>query len=85
MRALTAARPDEAERLLAPWRELERARATLRLEVLSYGLPGSGPGSDRLAGRTLTLADHLHIPAVLTHAVRYADPGHHRLAVRDSS
>ncbi|BDH10534.1 DNA polymerase III subunit alpha [Streptomyces hygroscopicus] len=80
VRALTAARPDEAERLLAPWLKLERAGATLRLEVLSYGLPGSGPGSDRLAGRTLTLADRLRIPAVLTNAVRYADSAQHRLA-----
>ncbi|MFJ9406773.1 DNA polymerase III subunit alpha [Streptomyces sp. NPDC101393] len=79
-RALTAAQPDEAVRLLAPWRELEQAGATLRLEVLSYGLPGSGAGSDRLAGRTLALADRLHIPAVLTNAVRYADPSQHRLA-----
>jgi error-prone DNA polymerase len=58
----------------------------LRLEVLWYGLPGTGPGSLRLAARTLGLADQLGIPAVLTNAVRYADPGQHRLAdVLDSA
>ena len=84
VRARAAGRPDRAERLLAPWREL--VGASLRLEVLWYGLPGTGPGSLRLAARTLGLADQLGIPAVLTNAVRYADPGQHRLAdVLDSA
>ncbi|GAA2258000.1 DNA polymerase III subunit alpha [Streptomyces amakusaensis] len=78
VRALSAGRPDVAERLLAPWRELVGDR--LRLEVLWYGLAGTGPGSLRLAARTIGLADRLGIPAVLTNAVRYADPGQHRLA-----
>jgi error-prone DNA polymerase len=78
VRALSAGRPGIAERLLAPWREL--VGEALRLEVLWYGLPGTGPGSLRLAARTLGLADQLGIPAVLTNAVRYADPGQHRLA-----
>ncbi|MCW2871270.1 MAG: dnaE3, partial [Streptomyces oryziradicis] len=78
VRALSAGRPDIAERLLVPWREL--LGAALRLEVLGYGLPGTGPGSLRLAARTLGLADQVGIPAVLTNAVRYADPGQHRLA-----
>lgn len=44
------------------------------------GEGGLGPGSLRLAAHTLALADHLGIPAVLTNAVRYADPGQHRIA-----
>lgn len=78
VRALSAGRPDRAEELLAPWRDL--FGAGLRLEVLSYGTGGTGPGSVRLAARTLQLADRLGIPAVLTNAVRYADPAQHRLA-----
>ncbi|MBT2450700.1 DNA polymerase III subunit alpha [Streptomyces sp. ISL-43] len=78
VRALAAGRPDVAERLLAPWREI--AGPDLRLEVLWYGLSGTGPGSLRLAARTLALADRLGIPAVLTNAVRYADPAQHRIA-----
>ncbi|MFE2342918.1 DNA polymerase III subunit alpha, partial [Streptomyces sp. NPDC059431] len=78
VRALAAGRTDLAERLLAPWRET--VGPGLRLEVLWYGLPGTGPGSLRLAARTLGLADRLGIPAVLTNAVRYADPAQHRLA-----
>ncbi|MFF9786284.1 DNA polymerase III subunit alpha [Streptomyces nigrescens] len=77
-RALSAGRPDLAERLVAPWKDL--AGPDLRLEVLWWGLPGTGPGSLRLAARTLGLADQLHIPAVLTNAVRYADPHQHRVA-----
>ncbi|GAA0294350.1 DNA polymerase III subunit alpha [Streptomyces turgidiscabies] len=42
--------------------------------------PGTGPGSLRLAARTLALADRTRTPAVLTNAVRYADPDQHRLA-----
>ncbi|MGW6688358.1 DNA polymerase III subunit alpha [Streptomyces sp. NPDC054961] len=84
VRALEAGRPDLAERLLAPWREL--VGPGLRLEVLWYGLSGTGPGSLRLAARTLGLADRLAVPAVLTNAVRYADPSQHRLAdVLDSA
>jgi DNA polymerase III alpha subunit len=73
-----AGRPDIAERLLTPWREL--LGAAMRLEVLWYGLTGTGPGSLRLAARTLGLADQLGIPAVLTNAVRYLDQSQHRLA-----
>ncbi|MGW6706814.1 PHP domain-containing protein, partial [Streptomyces sp. NPDC054956] len=78
VRALAAGRPDVAERLLAPWREI--AGPDLRLEVLWYGLSGTGPGSLRLAARTLDLADRLGVPAVLTNAVRYADPAQRRIA-----
>ncbi|WP_371797167.1 DNA polymerase III subunit alpha [Streptomyces sp. NBC_01718] len=78
IRALSAGRPDIAEGLLVPWREL--AGPNLRLEVLHWGLEGLGPGSLRLAAHTLGLADRLSIPTVLTNAVRYADPAQHRIA-----
>ncbi|MFM9452342.1 DNA polymerase III subunit alpha [Streptomyces europaeiscabiei] len=78
VRALAAGRPDVAERLLAPWREL--CGPALRLEVLWYGLAGTSPGSLRLAGRTLQLGDRLGIPVVVSNAVRYADADQHRLA-----
>ncbi|MFB6441746.1 DNA polymerase III subunit alpha [Streptomyces sp. NPDC056411] len=72
-RALAAGRPDRAARLIVPWRELY-GRA-LRLEVVDHGRPGSGPGSTRLAARTLGFAVDQGVRAVLTNAVRYADPG----------
>lgn len=78
VRALSAGREDVAEVLLAPWREL--VGANLRLETVWWGVPGTGPGSLRLAARTLALADRLGVAAVLTNAVRYADPGQHRVA-----
>ncbi|MFI8515320.1 DNA polymerase III subunit alpha [Streptomyces sp. NPDC085460] len=78
VRALAAGRGDVAERLLRPW--IATVGAGLRLEIVCWGLPGTGPGSVRLAAHTLLLADRLGIPAVLTNAVRYADPAQHRLA-----
>ncbi|WP_329529544.1 DNA polymerase III subunit alpha [Streptomyces sp. NBC_01462] len=78
VRALSAGRPDVAEQLLAPWRELADER--LRLEAVYLGLQGTGPGSLRLAARTVGLAGELGVRAVLTNAVRYADPTQHRLA-----
>ncbi|MFG3590612.1 DNA polymerase III subunit alpha [Streptomyces sp. NPDC047990] len=78
VRALSAGRPDLAQQLLAPWRELADER--LRLETVYLGLRGTGPGSLRLAARTVGLADELGVRAVLTNAVRYADPAQHRLA-----
>ncbi|WP_331762240.1 DNA polymerase III subunit alpha (plasmid) [Streptomyces sp. NBC_01527] len=78
IRALSAGRPDIAEQLLVPWREL--TGPSLRLEVLHWGLDGLGPGSLRLAAHTLGLADRLSIPVVVTNAVRYADPAQHRIA-----
>jgi error-prone DNA polymerase len=77
-RALAAGREDVAARLLAPWQEV--FGDGLRLEAVVHGRPGTGPGSLRLAARTLALADRTRIPAVLTNAVRYADPQQHRLA-----
>ncbi|GHB28928.1 DNA-directed DNA polymerase [Streptomyces umbrinus] len=78
MRALSAGRPDVAEQLLAPWRELAGER--LRLESVYLGRQGTGGGSLRLAARTVGLADRLGVRPVLTNAVRYADPDQHRLA-----
>ncbi|MEU7487968.1 DNA polymerase III subunit alpha [Streptomyces sp. NPDC042319] len=72
-RALAAGRPDRAARLLAPWRELYGD--ALRLEVVHHGRTGTGPGSLRLAARTLGFAVDQGIRAVLSNAVRYADPG----------
>ncbi|MFI0975468.1 DNA polymerase III subunit alpha [Streptomyces sp. NPDC021093] len=78
VRALSAGRPDIAERLLVPWREI--SGDGLRLEAVAYGLPGLGAGSVRLAAHTLALGDRLGIPTVLTNAVRYERPEQHRLA-----
>ena len=78
VRALAAGREDVAARLLAPWREI--FGAGLRLEAVWHMRPGTGPGSLRLAARTLALADRTRTTAVLSNAVRYADPEQHRLA-----
>ncbi|GGZ85802.1 DNA-directed DNA polymerase [Streptomyces subrutilus] len=72
-RALAAGRPDRAVRLLAPWREAYGE--SLRLEAVHHGRSGTGPGSLRLAARTVGFAAEQGVPAVLTNAVRYADPG----------
>lgn len=72
-RALSASRPDLAAALLAPWRELYGD--DLRLEAVDHGRTGTGPGSLRLAARTVGLAAEQGVRAVLTNAVRYADEG----------
>lgn len=72
-RALAAGRPDRAARLLAPWREM--FGDALRLEAVCHGRTGTGPGSLRLAARTVGFAAEQGVPAVLSNAVRYADPG----------
>ncbi|OIK25380.1 DNA polymerase III subunit alpha [Streptomyces malaysiense] len=77
-RALSAGREDVAVRLLAPWREVFGRE--VRLETVAQNRFGAGPGSLRLAARTLALADRTGTTAVLTNAVRYADPAQHRLA-----
>ncbi|WP_330351932.1 DNA polymerase III subunit alpha [Streptomyces sp. NBC_00582] len=77
-RALSAGRPDHGRELLAPWRDI--FGPNLRLAAVWHGLSGTGPGSLRLAARTVGLADDLGIPAVLTNAVRYANPEQHRIA-----
>ncbi|MFG2819568.1 DNA polymerase III subunit alpha [Kitasatospora sp. NPDC048365] len=71
VRALSASRPDLAGELLAPWREMFGAH--LRLEAVHHRRTGTGPGSLRLAARTVGLAADLDLLAVLTNAVRYAD------------
>ncbi|MFE4257759.1 DNA polymerase III subunit alpha [Streptomyces sp. NPDC056883] len=70
VRALADGRPDRAAVLLAPWREV--FGQYLRLEAVHHRRTGTGPGSLRLAARTLGLAADLDLLAVLTNAVRYA-------------
>ncbi|MFE5818355.1 DNA polymerase III subunit alpha [Streptomyces sp. NPDC056479] len=72
-RALAAGRPDRAARLLVPWREVYGD--ALRLEAFSHGRKGTGPGSLRLAARTVGFAAEQRVRPVLSNAVRYADPG----------
>ncbi|MFE9249206.1 DNA polymerase III subunit alpha [Streptomyces sp. NPDC007088] len=77
-RALAAGRPDRAARLLVPWRE--RYGDALRLEAVHHGRTGTGPGSLRLAARTVGFAAEQRVRPVLTNAVRYADPGQGQIA-----
>ncbi|MFF1509362.1 DNA polymerase III subunit alpha [Streptomyces sp. NPDC058326] len=72
-RALAAGRPDRAARLLAPWRE--RYGDALRLMAVDHGRTGAGPGSLRLAARTVGFAAEQGVRPVLGNAVRYADSG----------
>ncbi|GHE14020.1 hypothetical protein [Streptomyces alanosinicus] len=62
VRALSAGRPDVAEQLLAPWRELAGER--LRLEAVYLGRQGTGADSLRLAARTVGLADQFGVRTV---------------------
>ncbi|MER7185508.1 DNA polymerase III subunit alpha, partial [Streptomyces hyaluromycini] len=78
VRALSVGREDVAVKLLAPWQEI--FGRDVRLEAVAQKRSGTGPGSLRLAARTLALADRTRTTAVLSNAVRYADPGQHRLA-----
>ncbi|MFI1210996.1 DNA polymerase III subunit alpha [Streptomyces sp. NPDC020802] len=72
-RALAAGRPDRAAKLLAPWREVYGG--ALRLEAVWHGRGGTGPGSLRLAARTVGFAAEQGVRPVLGNAVRYADAG----------
>ncbi|WP_031226561.1 DNA polymerase III subunit alpha [Streptomyces roseochromogenus] len=72
-RALAAGRPDRAAKLLAPWREVYGD--ALRLEAVWHQREGTGPGSLRLAARTVGFAAEQGVRPVLSNAVRYADPG----------
>ncbi|MEV6013969.1 DNA polymerase III subunit alpha [Streptomyces sp. NPDC051997] len=72
-RALAAGRPDRAATLLAPWREIYGD--ALRLEAVWHGRQGTGPGSLRLAARTVGFAAEQRVRPVLSNAVRYADAG----------
>ncbi|WP_217554807.1 DNA polymerase III subunit alpha [Streptomyces sp. GbtcB6] len=78
VRALSVGREDVAMGLLAPWQEI--FGRDVRLEAVAQKRSGVDPGSLRLAARTLALADRTRTTAVLSNAVRYADPGQHRLA-----
>ncbi|MFF0742818.1 DNA polymerase III subunit alpha [Streptomyces sp. NPDC004111] len=78
VRALAAGREDVARKLLAPWQEI--FGSGVRLEAVAQKRFSVEPGSLRLAARTLALADRTRTTAVLSNAVRYADPGQHRLA-----
>ncbi|WP_405971266.1 DNA polymerase III subunit alpha [Streptomyces sp. NBC_00988] len=78
VRALSVGREDVAMKLLAPWREI--FGRGVRLEAVAQNRFSTGPGSLRLAARTLALADRTRTTAVLSNAVRYADPAQHRLA-----
>ncbi|MEW2397631.1 DNA polymerase III subunit alpha [Streptomyces sp. NPDC046862] len=78
VRALSVGREDVAMKLLAPWKEIFGRE--VRLEAVAQKRFGTGPGSLRLAARTLALADRTGTTAVLSNAVRYADPDQHRLA-----
>ncbi|MBK3567464.1 DNA polymerase III subunit alpha [Streptomyces sp. MBT62] len=78
VRALSVGREDVATKLLAPWKEI--FGRGVRLEAVAQKRFGTGPGSLRLAARTLALADRTGVAAVLSNAVRYADPDQHRLA-----
>ncbi|MEU0022896.1 DNA polymerase III subunit alpha [Streptomyces rochei] len=77
-RALAAGRPDRAARLLAPWREVYGD--ALRMEAVWHGRKGTGPGSLRLAARTVGFAAEQGVRPVLSNAVRYADPGQGQIA-----
>ncbi|MER6026655.1 DNA polymerase III subunit alpha [Streptomyces sp. NPDC001851] len=72
-RALAAGRPDLAAKLLGAWREVYGD--ALRLEAVWHGRTGTGPGSLRLAARTVGFAAEQGVRPVLGNAVRYADPG----------
>ena len=77
-RALAAGRPDRAARLIAPWREVYGD--ALRLEAVCHNRQGAGPGSLRLAARTLGFAADQGVTAVLSNAVRYPDPDRSEVA-----
>ncbi|MFD4873771.1 DNA polymerase III subunit alpha [Streptomyces sp. NPDC058420] len=78
VRALSVGREDVAMKLLAPWKEV--FGRGVRLEAVAQNRFSTAPGSLRLAARTLALADRTRTTAVLSNAVRYADPAQHRLA-----
>ena len=74
-RALARRRPDEAEHLLAGWRQV--LGADVCIEVVSHrsGAHGNRPAlSSAFAARMLTFAGRAGAPAVLTNAVRHLTP-----------
>src|SRR6478672_7868918 len=73
-RALLARRSERARALLAAWQRVLPPGA-LAIEVVCHGGPEGTPASRGHAARMLGLADEAGLPAVLTAAVRHADPG----------
>ncbi len=74
-RALARRRPDEAAHLLSGWREA--LGSDLHLEVVSHrsSARGDRPAlSSAFAGRMLSFAGRMGVPAVLTNAVRHLTP-----------
>ena len=74
--ALAARRPDLADALVAPWREI--FGDALRIEVVSHRAQ-SGTFSTPVAARMLGWAREHGITPVLAHAVRYAEPRQGRI------
>ncbi|MGZ4635341.1 DNA polymerase III subunit alpha [Oryzihumus sp.] len=72
-RALLARRPDRARALLQRWTS-RLPRGSVVVEVVCHGGPEGSPASVGHAARLLGLADEAGLPAVLTAAVRHADP-----------
>jgi error-prone DNA polymerase len=72
--ALLARRPDLARKLLHQWVDL-LPRGGVVIEVVCHGGPEGTPASLGHAARMLGLATGAGLPAVLTAAVRHADPG----------
>ncbi|HEX6470753.1 MAG TPA: DNA polymerase III subunit alpha [Streptosporangiaceae bacterium] len=66
--AVAARRPDIAAARLAAWRE---QAGEVVIEIVNH----QGRGDAHLAARLLALARRAGVPAVLTNAVRYLDPG----------
>jgi len=72
--ALLARRPDRARLLLRQWVDL-LPRGGVVIEVVCHGGPEGTSASLGHAARLLGLATEVGLPAVLTAAVRHADPG----------
>ncbi len=73
-RAVLGGHHARAHDLLTRWRAL-LPRDGLVVEVVLHGGPDGTPGCRSHAARLLALADAVGVPAVLTAAVRHAEPG----------
>ena len=74
-RAVLARRLDHARAALSRWHAFLPGAGALVIEIVCHGGPDGTPGSLGQAGRMLALARQEGLPAVLTAAVRHADPG----------
>src|SRR6478735_3568177 len=72
-RAVLAGRRERARDLLAAWQAL-LPRDGLAVEIVHHGGPEGTPGCRSHAAHLLALADAAGLPAVLSAAVRHADP-----------